>query len=398
VDNYGDGAEKVICNLLTLFVALALSMTFFGKSIVGIGLGCAVLVSGVLCVRNRPDMVGVKAFFTSREIIAIFVLMVTWIVSATMGLNPDKSIKETAEIIGLIIGGVVIFSGLQTQQFDFKKFFQWVSLGGAFCAGLLTLSPLLGEYAVDFGSSYGSVLAILSPMALVLTVGSQKKTWIWWVCFALMASGVFASGGRTAWVALAVVALLGFIFIPWKSFVKRAVFVGIIIASAFVGLKSYEKHVGDHIFEVRTQAMTNTERPMSGRLTVWQDTISHIQNNNPFFGVGIKGSHELDISKGYGAYVRHVHNAPLEIALETGIVGLTLFAIVIVIFIVRFLKAYFKKKDLELKLYSLAIFLSCVAFGVASLSLTSIFYTWWFLYLVVLIVMLKVATENLRLR
>ena len=140
--------------------------------------------------------------------------------------------------------------------------------------------------------------------------------------------------------------------------------------------------------------MTNTDRPMSGRLIVWQDTWNYIQET-PIWGVGIKGAHELKISMGYGKFVRHVHNAPLEIALETGFVGLAVFTFTLLVIVIGFLRRYFRSEDSTLKFQCITVFFSVIAYAIAALALTSIFYTWWFLVMIAVLILIKIATFKL---
>jgi O-antigen ligase len=392
----------MIYNILCALIALSLSMIFFGKAVIGIGLGICVILSAIILFQNR-DMVEArfKDIVTSRVTGLIVMTFACWFYSAYQGLNPDKAIKETAEVFGLVFGGFIIFSALQTRDFNFNFnfFFKIASGSGALCALWLVLTPWVGEYAVEWGSSYGSVLAIISPMALYCAVSERTRPYLWWVAFVLIGSAIFASGGRTAWLAFGAVMTLSVFFFPWKTTVlryKNILFLVVLsILSAFSGLKSYEANVGEYVYEVRTEAMTSTDRPMSGRLIVWQDTWNHIQNHL-VWGVGIKGVHELEISKGYGELVRHVHNAPLEITLETGFVGLTMFTLTLLVIIIGFLKRYFKSDDSALKFQSLTVFLSVIAYGFAALALTSIFYTWWFLVMVAVLILIKTATNLIK--
>jgi O-antigen ligase len=390
----------MIYNTLCALIALSLSMIFFGKAVIGIGLGICVIISAIILSQNR-DMVRARLrdILTSRVTQLILITFACWFYSAYQGLNPDKAIKETAEIFGLAFGGTLIFSALQTRPFNFDLFFKIASGGGALCASWLVLTPWVGEYAVEWGSSYGSVLAVISPMALYCAVTAQKRAYLWWLAFVLIGSAIFASGGRTAWLAFGAVTTLSVFFFPWKiTPFKYKNIIGLIalsIAASFIGLKSYEANVGEYVYEVRIEAMTSTDRPMSGRLIVWQDTWNYIQET-PIWGVGIKGAHELEISKGYGELVRHVHNAPLEIALETGFVGLTMFVFTLLVIIIGFLKHYFKSEDSTLKFQSITVFFSVISYGIAALALTSIFYTWWFLVMVIMLILLKTSHFTLK--
>jgi O-antigen ligase len=169
----------------------------------------------------------------------------------------------------------------------------------------------------------------------------------------------------------------------------------IVISGGLLGVQGYKTHKGEEYVQARAGAMTSMERPASGRLTVWQDALSHVWSD-PILGTGIKGARHLSIRKSDDKTVIHVHNAILEIFLETGLVGLALFAITILLFVYRFLQAYIHLPRNIIKAQSMAIFLSAIAYGVASMALTSMFHAWWFLYLVILLILIKLAENAMK--
>jgi O-antigen ligase len=116
----------------------------------------------------------------------------------------------------------------------------------------------------------------------------------------------------------------------------------------------------------------------------------------PLLGYGIKSTRSLNIEKSENYPVLHVHNAVLEMVLETGLLGFIMIAIVILIFVAHFLMAFLRSKDIRLRQQGMAIFLCCIAYGINSMALTSMFHAWWFLYLVVLLILLKTAELRLK--
>lgn len=377
--------------LFPLLFALAMSMTFFGKSIVGIVMGVTVIASLVTSWRGLTKD---RIFIAIRapETVAILIMFAVWIVSASQGIKPDQSIKEVFEYIGIIFGGYLIFNAVQKTNFDFEKLFKYCVIGGTICAGWLSLTPLIGELAVAWGSSYGSVLTLFIPMAFYLT----RKNPLWWIAILILSSAIFASGGRTAWVALVGLVVIMPFFMPMPKRILNFIMIVVVLAvGAFAGLQSYKYNVGEEKFKRRTEAMTDMERPASGRLTVWNNTIDLIIER-PLLGYGIKSAQYLEISKGGNAMVAHVHNIVLEMILETGALGFLAFTISLFLFVGYFLRAYFRSNDSVLKSQAMVIFLCAISYGVCSMALTSMFHAWWFLYLVVLVILLKVAELRLR--
>lgn len=376
-----------------LLLAVAMTMTFFGKAIIGIVMGVTVIASLFTSWRGLTKD-RIFASIRAPETIAILVMFGIWIISALQGIKPDKALSEVFEYIGIIAGGYLIFNAVQKNDFDFKKLFQYCVIGATACAVWLLSTPLVGDFAVEWGSSYGSVLTFFIPMAFYLT----REKPIWWIAVLVLIMAIFASGGRTAWVALASLIIMMPWVMPIDGIKKRFfnfIVLGVVFAGgAMAGLQSYKSNVGEDVYQNRLETMMGSDRPASGRLTVWDNTIDLIIER-PLLGYGIKAAQYLDISMGYDMTVVHVHNVVLEMMLETGILGFLAFSMVILIFVFNFLRTYWRSNNNQLKQISMVIFLSCIAYGVCSMALTSIFHAWWFLYLVVLVILLKVAELRL---
>jgi len=387
----------MIQQILIFLIAASMAMTFFGKAIIGITLGVAVMIAMVVLARDRtmPSMRTIKM----PEILAIIIMLILWCLSAWNGIKPETSMKEAAEYAGIILGGLIIFAALDKESFDYHRVFQWAVVMAAFCAAYLCLTPYIGSWAITWGSSYGSVLTIILPMCLYLMLSAGRAVNIYMLAGMIIVAGIFASGGRTAWIAFAVVMVLTLFIMPLRR-IDRILFrcvmiISMIVIGGMAGLSISKDIMGQERFEHRTEAMMTMDRPASGRLEVWLNTIDHIVER-PFLGYGIKSAQDLNIEKAEGYYVLHVHNAVLEMILETGILGFFAVSTVILIFIWKFFVAYRYSSDIAFKRQAMTVFICCVAYGVCSMALTSMFHAWWFLYLVVLLILLKGATLRLK--
>jgi|GEM_PF-6103761 len=388
--------------ILWVLIALSMGLTFFGKAIIGVGLSVCVLISmaliGMQYGQNKHLLDHWKKFIISKEIILICGTFMIWFYSAYQGIDTQKSLMECLEYFGIIIGGVILFLGLSVENVPFRAFFKYVTIAAALCACLMILAPFMGDYRMEWSTSYASVLAVLFPFAFIRSIEGKRKPLWWCVCFCIVC-GIFASGGRTAWVAFGLVIVLIPFLVSWKGtkrkVIKNYVLLALIsLIGAWSGLNSYNFNAGEGEYVARTQAMVKMERPASGRLEVWANTVGHIENNF-WWGTGIKTANKLGIEKSEGKYVAHVHNAILELLLETGIFGLMAISMTIGVFVAHFIGAYLKSHDYALKRQSMAVFLSCITYGVCSMALTSMFHAWWFLYLVALLVLLKIAEIQL---
>ena len=386
--------ERAFIGLL----ALSMGLTFWGKSIVGIGLAIALIPAIILIIRHRSYSSITKMLF-SREVIMLAAVMACWLYSAFQGVDPDKSVHQWLEIFGITVGGIILFSALASiRGFCLIHFSRIATAVAGIAAATLLASPMLGEYGGGWGSSYGSVLVVLLPFSIYVLAQGGRSAWIWWGLVLLMIAAIFASGGRTAWVALIFVVPLFLALYPWgetihKQYIKLGLLL-VVIAGGVLGFASYSAYQGTDLVMART-IHVDPARPASGRLIVWENTVGLIKER-PVWGYGMKSASQLEIDNGYGA-VLHPHNIVLEIWLETGLAGLLAFTAFILLIVARFAAAYarYKGKDPILRQKGMIIFLSFLSYGLCAMALTSIFHAWWLLYLVALLAILHSHTLRL---
>lgn len=383
--------------LIVLVFALAMGLTFFGKSIIGIGLGICVILSAITLFQNRRE-IRLSAFLRSKEWIGICVITALWLVSGVTGLTPENSVGKTFEMFGMMVGGFLVYGGLTRSENPLATIFKVTVMTAAFCSAYLLLSPVLGDMAREWSSSYASVLCMIMPMAVYLLATDQRRAIFWVLCMGVMAAAMFATGGRTGWVALIGLFIVIPFLMPFENMRHRlrVVILAVIVIAigAVAGLQSYRAQFGGELYSERVTNIIDTDRPASGRLVIWKNSLPHIIER-PFFGYGIKGSFELGIDKGNGAKVLHVHNAVIELLLDTGALGLAAVIGLVMIFVLRFLAVYRRCDWYQDKAQAMAVFLSVGVYAICSLSLTSFFHAWWFLYGVALLILLRVATDKL---
>jgi O-antigen ligase len=255
---------------------------------------------------------------------------------------------------------------------------------------------------VSWGPHYGSVILMTIPFTLyfIMQNGHSTKVRIFWlICLILQSNAVFASDGRTAWVTLAAMIILFPFIFHWsplkRKLLKASLALSVLVIGGFLGTLSYKNYFTPERLEWRAGAMTNLERPASGRLIVWSDTIALIPENL-WLGTGIRGARELNIRKNEGEYVIHAHNAVLETLLETGIIGFLAISLTIGFITLGFFKAYIECQSGRTKQLASMVLLSALSYGIISMSLTSLFHGWWFGYLILIVLLLKMAEYAMR--
>ncbi len=202
------------------------------------------------------------------------------------------------------------------------------SLGGA-----ATSDRLSGIFGAD-DLKLGGALAVLSPFALIWCArrGGMKLALLATLPVAIV---LLLAGARASWVGFA----LGTALVLWHGFgARRALpaFGIFLFAAAFAGA------VGYHASERFAQRVDRTaaafagdeaalDHALSGRLPIWA-TALRMAKTHPVNGVGVRGFRHaypdyaatddpwVDPETGLGAL--HAHQIVLELASETGLIGL----------------------------------------------------------------------------
>lgn len=175
----------------------------------------------------------------------------------------------------------------------------------------------------------GQVLAVLAPFVLFLA-GARRGVWL--LLAALCGLVVLLAGARAAWLSYALVLLCS----GWAVLGRRGILVlaaaavlGLAVAAAL--LPGIGQRVQDSLGLLSGQAQA-TDAALAGRGRVWSGALCMI-GEHPVNGVGVRGfrhawaqcdpAPQLPPAWGQGPAL-HAHQLLLEIASETGLLGLVL--------------------------------------------------------------------------
>jgi O-antigen ligase len=203
-----------------------------------------------------------------------------------------------------------------------------LSLGGA-----ATSDRLSGIFGAD-DLKLGGALAVLSPFAL-LWCARNAGTNLALVAALPVAVVILLAGARASWFGF----VLGTALVLWNGFGSRRALPALgvfLIAAAIAGVVGY--HVSDRFaqrVDRTAAAFTGDEaaidHALSGRLPIWS-TALRMAEAHPVNGVGVRGFRHaypdyaaaddpwVDEHSRQGAM--HAHQLVLEVASETGLIGL----------------------------------------------------------------------------
>ncbi|MFM9912148.1 MAG: O-antigen ligase family protein [Methylophilaceae bacterium] len=231
----------------------------------------------------------------------------------------------------------------------------------AFIVVILTATGHSSEGRMNLGFPVGHILAVLSPIYFYwLWRMPQQHRWVWFIA-PLYIMAILFSGARVAWIMLAVGILLWAIQIFWVEKVKWRWKTTMVITSLLtlsIGTVFYNPGSSERM--VLTAGLLSgdyakTNAATSLRLPIWKVAVE-VAKDHWIKGIGPRGFRYI-----YPAYVpkddywliprlrdgvwefyktgpTHPHQMLLEIIVETGVIGLLGFLVVLVYWIKLYLR------------------------------------------------------------
>lgn len=245
-----------------------------------------------------------------------------------------------------------------------------------------------------FGNSnfFGSYISIVLPITMVLYIlkGSKKS----FILGLIMFYNMISSGTRSAWVAFAVVVLIGIVYLikqKNKLYVKRTIILSVCFILIFIFLFSGLGSVIKSRTKLKMDQMTEDMLAMmedgisgkmgSRRIAIWEMTVK-LMIKNPIFGCGTDNlaiGLVYDCSEEFfefvaqkGTVVDKAHNEYLHIGATIGIPALIIYLIFIGMILIPQMRQMMKNKvalmiSLIIISYLVQAFFNISTIGVAPL-------------------------------
>ncbi len=391
--------------MIWLILFLGFFLSYIGTGLMMVAVLCAIMYAFVSREISVKALLNKNSLnYKNSYIIIIGIVFGLWLISAFMGID-DHAFDTWSRHAVIACAGLLLYVILKNRPLpDFKNKLLYAqviatifSLWAIFDHSLI--APSVSEFlrGTDFWSSYyASILAMALPFSLWACV--QSKRAINWVVPFLMVTAIFACGGRSGWIAL-IVMLFGFMALfPFKEYVHalrtKLYCVLSVITGAISGLLIYWQAVGTESFLTRS-AMSSEAGLGSGRLDIWKFSWEKFLEN-PVWGIGPRNFRNLDFTGVELTSTYHPHSIVLELLLETGVMGFVAFMLFILLLLRDSTKTFYKNHDdVQVRSFLICSVCALMAFGAASMTLTSIFHGWWFGYFVLLCVFIKVGIYKL---
>ena len=218
----------------------------------------------------------------------------------------------------------------------------------------------------------GLVVAVLAPIVLEALRRLNKDSLFSWLIMVPLIAVVFLSGRRSAWVilALSLLAYLSPVFLTLSTRAKCALLAAVCAASTlaiYAGLKDPGLNQRMVLLTGALSSKHQAEMATSGRLSLW-NTAYNMFAENRINGVGPRGfryvyeehADEGDVFIQEGRFGHFPHLVFLEIAVETGLIGIAGF----VLFYLTLLRHWWRdRRDLNAVAWRAALLAAAFPFN-----------------------------------
>lgn len=402
--------QKLITIILTLIAVLAPTL-IFPKSVnanvysikLWVLLGAGFLLLILLLASYKTLKIDAK-----DVLILIFLALV--FISTMLSSNVKKSIiGETGRYEGLLMFAtyvLIYFCAKKYFKYENIKIFMNIVFYTYLMLGILgivrnyvkipSLSPIFGR-GITFGNSnfFGSFISIVLPIAICVFIlkGNKKAFFLSLVMF----YNLIASGTRSAWVAFAVISVMGFIYLIKQKNKKYWIRFGILLVCfslIFIyllngfGFKTTTSTTQGKLNQIKNDIQTAqktglTNNMGSGRIEIWKMTLKLI-GKKPIFGCGTDNLYDglyTDCYEDLLAFairtktvVDKAHNEYLQIAATIGIPALAVYLIFVAIILLPQIKNILKDKFSFIICITIISYLVQAFFNISTIGVAPIFW------------------------
>ncbi len=184
-------------------------------------------------------------------------------------------------------------------------------------------------YAESFIPAFFLLLARLVREVKENGVATKKNLLIV-TAVGLICGGVLLAQGRAVWLGLG----LGILFFGWVVGRRFFMMTALVLAFGLVAVAIASPRLRDRLLSVATSTggSVGDQQSKSMRYTMWRGALEGIRAN-PVLGVGLEGTRltVIDPVMQTERTFTETHNMYLQIALETGLVGLGIFLWILII-------------------------------------------------------------------
>ncbi|MEM9922293.1 MAG: O-antigen ligase family protein [Cyanobacteria bacterium P01_D01_bin.50] len=291
-----------------------------------------------------------KALAMASQDIFICILVPIVYASSIWSLNPEFTDEYMGQVLRMSSFALYLATRFSIKQQ--VRLVAWTFAIGAIVSILVVwrlpgvglhwkyhLGAWKGIY--DYKNTFGSMMIIGSIAFLLMPVDSLKHQRYKWGFFYLMLLLIYFSTSKTSLIVSFLVLFILYLYRKFRWQGKRSVFfldLGIMIFGGISGLVV--------ALWVEILGAFGKDGSLTGRVPMWTSAISRVITEQPLLGFGRGGfwadesnyAIEAGMTIGPNYVPPHAHNGYIDLALDVGLVGLSLFLISLTIAFFRSFK------------------------------------------------------------
>jgi O-antigen ligase len=385
-----------IQSIALILVGSSMPLAAYSKGYFFASLGLGVLL-GLVSLSLQEYKDSLNKVLSSKMLSLILLVMLTIMCSVYVSIDQTYSLKKLGDICIVLFFSLGLFVFLdnvsvQKMKLVIKSMLILTMVNVCYLyydMFIASKEMLIKIHGID-NISTGRVrypanqMAVFAPLLFGYLFDIEKKQKLAWAFLGIVTITIFATGGRSAMLALLCSTTLMVSLLIWKKAISLNVKKGLLIilsvgAVLFSGVfvyKYFDKSSGENVFERRMT--TDSSNISSGRFAIWKFAIEE-GLKSPVFGVGIGSFRKLGAETELKLSAKnHPHNFLIEIFVSTGFVGLFAMALLGVCLFIKIFKQIFADS-----LFAIFAVSSYTAYWVNSAVSVSILQTYWLAFFTV---------------
>ncbi|MBW4573312.1 MAG: O-antigen ligase family protein [Tolypothrix carrinoi HA7290-LM1] len=306
----------------------------------------------LICVRWKKALVAI-----TRD---VFILMLVLIIltSYVWSEYPDFTLKNMQEIWQMLTFGLYFATSYSVKQ-QLKLVATTLALGVIFSIFVVFRYPTIGKHIYDhpgvwkgiydYKNTFGSMMVLSSLAFYLLKCENQKQRLYKWGLFLLSISMIPLSNSKTSLIISLIIIFILYFYrnYRWRGKISLVYLdIGILILGSISTIVL--------TFWVSILSGLGKDVTLTGRLPMWHFIFTQLEER-PWLGFGrgafwAKGS-KFAIAAGQavseGYLPPHAHNGYIDLILDSGLIGLSLFIISFILVYNRALKFAYGSKNPE---------------------------------------------------
>ncbi|MGU3410357.1 O-antigen ligase family protein [Microbacterium sp. M1A1_1b] len=330
-----------------------------------------IAVAGVLGLVGIATLASSRSALSTRAVPLPMQLFVIW-AAVRFGMAPSVIGLQNL-LVWFIFPATIAVVYARTESGTFERAYPWWKWLAVASAALYLIEVVrdgIGAGTFPYSARGAGWLSVLALVLVVPVTVAARSSWVPTVMLVLV---IALSLSRTP---LAIAAILLIIVIALRPFKKQRpggarivlrlfLMTTVVAAGAYV-LITHVAAIRDRFIDGDGYSIGGIEINSSGRSVLWGMTIEQWQQS-PWIGHG-PGAAQTLISNRFPGWIAHPHNEYLRILDDTGIVGMTLWGLGMLMLLARAVRAVLQAENIQVRALHIGAALSVIVILLGSIT------------------------------